>query len=170
MTRKWPPRSRSRSTGSDGTGGADRPRPTPSPLDVAARILARAPRTEAELAARLVARGYRETTAERTVARCRELGYVGDERLAFDRARRLRERGAGSLRIAAELEARGLSAAVVAAAVAESLDGEPELAWARRVLARERVTRPAQAWRLLAGRGFPEEVVADLVGDPADDS
>jgi regulatory protein len=159
------PTTRSRSTASKpGT-----PRPTPTPLDVAARLLTRAPRTEAELAARLVARGYQKATAARTVDRCRELGYVGDARLAHDRARALRQRGAGSLKIVADLTARGLPEDLVESAVEDSLDGEHEIEWARRVLLRERLTKGPKAWRLLAGRGFPEEVVLDLLGNPTDD-
>ncbi len=113
-----------------------------------------------------MARGYQKATAARTVERCRELGYVGDERLAHERARALRARGAGSLKIAADLAGRGLGGALVDAAVEASLDGEPEAVWARRVLARERA-KGAKAWRLLASRGFPEDVVTDVVGDPA---
>jgi regulatory protein len=154
---------RSRSTGSE---PATRPRPTPSPLDVAARLLARAPRTEAELEARLVARGYQRGTAARTVERCRELGYVGDERLAHDRARSLRARGAGSLKIEADLAGRGLPEALVLGAVEASLDDEPETTWARRALERAGRTDGARAWRLLAGRGFPNDVIAAVVGDP----
>jgi regulatory protein len=130
---------------------------------VAARLLARAPRTEAELEARLVQLGYRSETAAATVARCRELGYVDDGALAHDRARALRSRGRGSLHIEADLAARGASDALVAAAIAESRDGEPEIAWARRALHGERDR--ARAWRFLLGRGFPETVVADLLGD-----
>jgi len=131
---------------------------------VAARWLARAPRTEAELERRLVGVGYRRETAAATVARCRELGWVGDGAFAFDRARALRARGAGSLRIEAELVARGLPEAVVAAAIEASRAGLPEREWARRAL---RGTRDrARAWRLLVGRGFPEDVVDELVGAP----
>ena len=92
----------SRSTASESTKS---PRPTPSPLDVAARILTRAPRSEADLHA--PARGARLSAGRRPRApsiACRELGYVGDEKLARERARSLRERGAGSLKIAADLE------------------------------------------------------------------
>ena len=116
-----------------------------------------------------MARGYQRATAAKTVARCRELGYVGDERYAHDRARSLRARGAGALRIGADLEARGLSPGLVAAAVEESLDGETERAWARRALDAAGRPRGAKAWRLLVGRGFPEDVVSDLVGDPSDE-
>lgn len=154
-------RTRSRSSGSEA-----RPAATPSPLDVAARLLVRAPRTEAELERRLLAMGYRDTTAAKTVARCRDLGYVGDERLAHDRARQLRQRGAGSLKIAADLEARGLAEALVHDAVTASLDGEPEATWARRALTRAGHQHGPRAWRLLASRGFPDDVVTAVLGEP----
>jgi regulatory protein len=131
--------------------------------------LTRAPRTEADLEARLVARGYAKATAAKTVERCRELGYVGDERFAHERARAMRARGAGGLKIAADLAARGFPQPLVDAAVEESRDGEPELAWARRALAAAGRPRGPKAWRLLAGRGFPEDVVVDLLGDSFDE-
>jgi SOS response regulatory protein OraA/RecX len=116
-----------------------------------------------------VARGYQQSTATRTVDRCRELGYVGDERLADERARALRARGAGSLKIASDLEGRGLSEAIIARAIEESRDGEAEAVWARRALERQGRPRGAKAWRLLASRGFPEEVVRDVLGEPGED-
>ncbi len=130
-------------------------------------MLARGALSEAALRARLVAKGYQPETAARTVARCRELGYAGDERLAFERARTLRARGAGSLKIAADLAARGLPEALVSRAVEVSRDGEPEAAWARRALARGGDPPAGRAWRLLATRGFPDDVIADLLGDLA---
>src|SRR5262249_58406103 len=102
------------------------------PLDVASRLLAGASLTGAALRDRLERRGYQPETAARAVTRCRELGYVSDERLAFDRARTLRLRGAGSLRIADDLRARGLAEGLVAAAVEASLGGERPGAGARR--------------------------------------
>jgi SOS response regulatory protein OraA/RecX len=140
-------------------------RPTPTPLDVAARLLTRASRTEADLEARLVARGYAKTTAAKTVARCRELGYVGDERFAHERARSLRERGAGSLKIAADLSGRGLPEALVEAAIDTSRDGLSEAAWAGRVLVRAGGPVGSKAWRLLVARGFPDDVVVELAGE-----
>jgi len=132
---------------------------------VAARLLARASLTEAALRERLVARGYQPETAARTVTRCRELGYVSDERLARDRARALRMRGAGSLKIADDLRGRGLAEALVAAAVEASREGEAEISWERRALERAGELRGARAWRLLASRGFVEEIIAELHGD-----
>ena len=70
----------------------------------------------------------------RTVASCREIGWVNDAMLAEDRARALRKRGAGGLRIAAELEGRGVAAGLVEAAVETSRDGESATSWARRAL------------------------------------
>jgi SOS response regulatory protein OraA/RecX len=133
---------------------------------VAAHLLARAALTEAALRDRLVAKGYQPATAERTVARCRELGYANDERLAFERARTMRVRGAGSLKIAADLAARGLPENLIAAALEASRDGESERTWAERALARAGEPHGARAWRLLASRGFPEEVLADVLGEP----
>jgi SOS response regulatory protein OraA/RecX len=142
----------------------------PTPLDIATKVLARAPRTEAELAARLERIGYSAARVAATVARCRELRYVDDAAVAMDRARTLRARGAGSLRIATELEARGVPDVLIGAALEESLEGEGEIHWAERALARQRidVRDPhvrARAWRLLAARGFPEDVIADVVPD-----
>jgi len=90
---------------------------------------------------------------------------VSDERLALERARTLRARGAGSLRIAADLASRGLPEALVASAVDASREGESEAAWARRALDGAGGGSGARAWRLLAGHGFPEEVIADLLGE-----
>jgi regulatory protein len=131
---------------------------------VAARLLGRAARTEADLEGRLVALGYRPATAAATVARCRDLGWVGDAAFARERARALRARGAGSLRIEADLVARGLSETLVAEAVEASREGDPEIEWARRALGRGR--DGPRAWRFLASRGFAEDVIVALLGEP----
>ncbi len=110
-----------------------------------------------------MALGYRRETAASTVARCRELGWVGDVAFAHERARTLRARGAGSLRIEAELSGRGLADALVAEAIEASREGEAEIAWARRALGQRRDT--ARGWRFLQARGFPEDVIMDLLGD-----
>ena len=131
-------------------------------------MLARGPRTEAELTLRLEKIGYSAAKVAETVARCRELGYVNDAAVAADRARTLRIRGVGSLRIVAELEARGVPEEPAASAVEVSLDGEREAAWARRALGRLRVDAPSargRAWRLLCARGFPEDVIVEVLGD-----
>jgi regulatory protein len=134
---------------------------------VAARLLARRPLTAGELEARLVAKGYQARTASGVVDRARELHWLDDDLLAHDRARALRARGAGPLRIAADLEARGLPAALIEAAVERSREGRSEAEWAAQALRDESLpggAAPARAWRLLMQRGFPEDVVAGLLG------
>ena len=91
---------------------------------------------------------------------------MGDAAFAHDRASALRARGAGSLRIEAELLARGLSEALVADAVEASREGQPEREWARRAL--RGIRDRARAWRLLVSRGFAEDVIDDVLG-AADD-
>jgi SOS response regulatory protein OraA/RecX len=114
-------------------------------------MLARAPRTEAELEARLVDIGYQPSTASATVERCRELGYVGDPTYARERARSLRARGCGELRIAADLGARGLPEPLIALAVDESREGLSERDLARRALGRW--PRTCRRRRRARGRG-----------------
>lgn len=121
--------------------------------------------TTSELEARLVAMGYQARTASGVVARAVELRWLDDEMLAHDRARALRARGAGPLRIGADLEARGLPSALIEAAVEASRDGRGEGEWAEEALRKAGVAgAPARAWRLLVQRGFPEDVVARLLG------
>ena len=61
-----------------------------------------------------------------------------------------------------------MSGSLVEAAVSASCDGVPEATWARRALAGHGRPRGAKAWRLLASRGFPEDVVRDVVGEMFD--
>jgi len=110
--------------------------------------------------------GYQARTASGVVGRARELGWLDDEMLARDRARALRARGGGPLRIVADLEGRGLPGALIEAAVEASREGRSEVAWAERAL-REAgfsgTASPARAWRLLVQRGFPEDVADRIV-------
>jgi len=112
-----------------------------------------------------VAKGYQPETATRTVARCRELGYVSDERLARERARSLRARGAGSLKIVADLTARGVPDRLVGAAVLASQEGESELEWARRALTQAGLSSGSgsRAWRFLLSRGFDADVATEAL-------
>jgi len=111
-----------------------------------------------------MAKGYQARTASGVVRRARELHWLDDEMLAHDRARALRARGAGPLRITADLEGRGLPGALIEAAVETSRDGRSEHDWAALALCgADIVGAPARAWRLLVQRGFPEDVVARLL-------
>ena len=92
------------------------------------------------------------------IAELREAGLVDDGRFAQERARVLAERGKGDAAIRFELERAGVGAPDVEQALG-SLESERERA--SRLISR-RGAGPATA-RLLAGRGFDEDVVAALV-------
>jgi SOS response regulatory protein OraA/RecX len=110
--------------------------------------------------------GYQARTAAGVITRALELRWLDDTTLAHDRARALRQRGAGPLKITADLGGRGLPPSLIEAAVDASRDGHDEATWARVALREAGVppsAEPARAWRLLLQRGFPEEVVTHLL-------
>ena len=96
--------------------------------------------------------------AEAVVEELQTAGLVDDARFAEERARVLAERGKGDAAIRFELHRAGVGTAETEAALA-GLDPERERAAA---LVARRGATPATA-RLLAGRGFDEELVAALV-------
>jgi SOS response regulatory protein OraA/RecX len=96
--------------------------------------------------------------AEAVVAELRQTGLVDDARFAEERARVLAEKGKGDAAIRFDLERAGVGTAELEAALGTL---EPERERAAALVAR-RGASPATA-RLLAGRGFDEELVAALV-------
>jgi regulatory protein len=127
-------------------------------LAVATRALARREHSERSLRERLLSAGVSEDDADVTVEELRRTGLVDDGRFAEERARVLAERGKGNAAIRFELERAGVGPAELESALAR-LDPEHERAAA---LVARRGATPATA-RLLAGRGFDEELVAALV-------
>jgi regulatory protein len=100
--------------------------------------------------------------ADAVVAELLRLGLLDEERFARERARVLAERGKGDASIRFELDREGVGAEEIEAALATL---EPERERADRLIARRGAT-PATA-RLLATRGFDEDVVAGLVAPEA---
>lgn len=86
------------------------------------------------------------------------LGYVDDERFARARAHELAARGSGDALIRHDLEGRGVSPELVAAAVREL---EPERERARRLV--EARGASVKTVRYLAARGFGEEALEGIV-------
>lgn len=128
-------------------------------LRYAARALGRRDLTRRELDARLARAGFREperSSAGETLAR---VGALDDERLARSRAAQLAARGHGDAAIRWDLEHRGIAVEQVDRALAE-LEAEGERA--SRIVD-DRGAGPATA-RLLARRGFSDEVVASAAG------
>jgi regulatory protein len=127
-------------------------------LAVATHALARREHSRRSLAERLQRAGIGESDAEEVLAELERLGLVNDSRFALERARVLAERGKGDAAIRFDLERSGVSASVVEEALARL---DPERERAERLVGRRGAT-PATA-RLLAGRGFDEDVVAAVV-------
>jgi regulatory protein len=127
-------------------------------LGIATRALARREHSVRSLRERLHRAGVSPDDAEAVVEELRHAGLVDDGRFAEERARVLAERGKGDAAIHFELERTGVEAAEIERALA-GLASERERAAA---LVARRGATPATA-RLLAGRGFDEEVVAALV-------
>ena len=127
-------------------------------LGIATRALARREHSIRSLRERLQRAGVTPGDAEAVVEELRHAGLVDDGRFAEERARVLAERGKGDAAIRFELERAGVEAVEIEAALA-GLASERERAAA--LVARRGATLATA--RLLAGRGFDEEVVAALV-------
>jgi SOS response regulatory protein OraA/RecX len=127
-------------------------------LAVATRALARCEHPRRSLAERLERAGIGERDADEVLAELERLGLLDDGRFALERARVLAERGKGDAAIRFDLERSGVSGAAVEEALAQL---DPERERAERLIGSRGAT-PATA-RLLAGRGFDEDVVAAVV-------
>jgi regulatory protein len=135
------------------------------------RLLARRPRSAAELRARMAEWGVDDGTAAAVVERLAELGQVDDRRLATAVAESRRAQGYGRLRTAGDLARLAVDEPAAASALA-SLP-EDELPDAERVIRRrfgsppydDRTARRAAGF--LARRGFDPDAVAAAVGRPA---
>jgi len=132
--------------------------PRTEALAVATRALARREHSQRSLRERLLRAGVSVGDAEAVVAELQQTGLVDDARFAEERARVLAGKGKGDAAIRFDLERAGVAPDELEAALG-TLDPEQERAAA---LVARRGASPATA-RLLAGRGFDEEVVAALV-------
>lgn len=127
-------------------------------LALATRALARREHSRRSLRERLRRAGVDEHELQDVLEELERVGLLDDTRFARERARVLAERGKGDAAIRFDLEGAGVGGADVDDALAQI---EPERERAERVVGR-RGSGPATA-RLLAGRGFDEDVVAAVV-------
>src|SRR5690349_7241163 len=103
----------------------------------AVAMLARAPRTAAEVERQLARRGFGPSVVDATLLRLRDLRYIDDESVARRRAEELLlRRGYGRLRVAHELTRRGVADSVVEAAIAAVAEDRRDAEFARRALHR----------------------------------
>jgi regulatory protein len=144
-------------------------------------LLSRKAWSQRELASRLRRRGAPDEVARDVVAELAGRGYLDDEAFAQWWAEaRARGRRAGSLKLARELWAKGISRELAAAAIAAAFDAVPEATRAieagrRRLpaLLRSRPERaPSRLRDHLLRRGYPPAVVAaalrELLGVPTE--
>jgi regulatory protein len=128
------------------------------------RLMRAGERTSAELACRLRQRGFPVEEVDAALARARELGYVDDLRAARARVERLLSRGAPREVVRESLKDSGLPPGRVDELLVEA---PADVTLARQALSLRYRGAPVpkvKAARFLSGRGFPAEVVADVVG------
>lgn len=145
--------------------------------DACVKLLAARARSRHELLAALARKGYSESVAEAALARVAGLGYVDDARFAQERAAALLRKGRlGPRAVLQRLEAHGLPEETARRALDQASGAEAfdALAAARGVLeGRGLLGRPldakerARAGRLLDSRGFSEDVIHQLLGEPS---
>ena len=123
----------------------------------AARALRTRDLSAAELDARLGRAKVAPAARAETIERLTDAGAVDDERFARSRAQALADRGAGDFLVRHDLEARGIAAEAIEAAIA-SLEPETERA---ATTCRRRGTGPKTA-RYLARKGFAEDVIESI--------
>jgi regulatory protein len=134
----------------------------------ALEALGRKERTEAELVAWLSARGFEADEVEAAIGRLIEAGALDDARFAHRYAEDKRElRGWGPERIRGALEARGVGAAEIDAALAvDDHEGQVERAVAllrRRSDSLDQEAGRARALAYLTRRGYDYELAYDAV-------
>jgi regulatory protein len=134
------------------------PEPQREALALATRALARREHSRRTLREKLRGAGVGNRESDQVVEELQRVGLLDDGRFALERARVLAERGKSDATIRFELDHAGVDPEQVEAALA-SLD--PERVRAERLVDR-RGASPATA-RLLASRGFDEDVVATVV-------
>jgi regulatory protein len=141
------------------------------------RLLAMRARSRHELQLAMGRKGFSEQVQEEVLQKLQGFGYLDDARFARERAASLLQKGRlGPQAVLQRLEAHGLAGEVAREALA-SATGSVEfdaLAAARKVLeGRGLLGRPlsakerARAGRLLHSRGFSEDVIHRLLGEPS---
>jgi regulatory protein len=145
--------------------------------DACLRLLAVRARSQHELRLALKRKGFSARVQAEVLERLQGHGYIDDARFARERAAALLRRGRlGPRAVLHRLQAHGLASEVVREALSAATGAvafDP-LAAARQVLERRRLAgrslepkERARAARLLHGRGFSEDVIQRLLGDPS---
>jgi regulatory protein len=134
-------------------------------ISAALRLLKARARSRFELDSALERRGFSAELRSSALEKLAGWGYLNDERVAQLRALNLMRAGKGPLAALQKLAALGLSeeAARTALAHAEAELGSTPEQRAHEVLSKRGLSG-AKAARLLASRGFPEDIIHSVVG------
>ncbi len=132
--------------------------------DVALRILSIREHSEREIYKKLRRRGFEKDKIEELIKRLRNADIINDEKFAFSYARWRRKKLYGRIKIMAELISKGIEREIAERAIGEATReiGEEEAA---RTLAGKKNKKGEKLFRFLVQRGFPIEVVKEIVKD-----
>ena len=128
-------------------------------VGTALRVLRYRDQSRRRLEQRLTHRGIRAAARDEALEALENAGFVDDARVASARAQGLADRGYGDAAIRFALEAEGLAAEPVEAALAAL---EPETERARTLLASRDDAVKGVRW--LASKGFDASTLEDVVG------
>lgn len=155
-----------------GSGTAD------SAVRAGLRLLAARSRSRHELRLTLQRRGFTTGQQNAALAKLESLGYLDDARFARQRAATLLSNGFGPRAVLSRLLSHGLTDSEAKRGLRESESeiGFNELDAAQALLRKRRLDAPAdrkslaRIARLLAARGFSDEVIGRLIGQLGLDS
>jgi regulatory protein len=140
----------------------------------ALRILSLRDHSVAELARKLVRRGFAEEVVQAVVSECLRLNYLDDRRASEQAVERLKRKGCGARRIRMELARKGLTGADTEERLRNAFGPGEELEVALATARRKwKTLQPAadpgkriqRLQRYLHSRGFSESVIYAVTAD-----
>ncbi|MDP2690465.1 MAG: regulatory protein RecX [Deltaproteobacteria bacterium] len=142
-------------------------------ITAALRLLSYRPRSERELGERLAEKGFSEEETASALGYLTGAGYIDDKRFAVSLAEsRVRNKGWGPAKIAADLAKKGISRETIKTALADIAPAEEDAAraalakWARKNEAAAPIAGKVfeRAFRHLKARGFGPAVIMKVLG------
>lgn len=140
-----------------------------STYEAAVGLLARREHSQQELLQKLGQRGHDAEEIEQALQRLVEAGLQSDERFVLSFVRSRVQRGQGPVRIRAELAKRGVRSVNIEQQLENAGEAVNWFDLAQEVLDRKWPSPPGdmkerqRAMRFLAQRGFPAEIVGELL-------
>ena len=142
--------------------------------DSAMRILSIRAHGESELAKKLRAKRFNQSTVYRVLEECRRLELMDDVKFAEEYLRELRTGGAGSALIKMKLRAKGLSQHLIDSTLDAESSPDAELESAKIALSKKEKTfaretdpykRKEKTFRYLASKGFSYDIISLVCGE-----